>query len=137
MTTNGATKTVLVVEESPLRTFIDRVVVSALVDQLLAEQDSIAVVVGERLHDGVAVRGVDPQQLQQHEPNRSALSGGPGLDALPELRVDTPQHVADHGCSLLPTICTPAPDVMSAGSRGDDLDHSQVASRPSRRRGVH
>lgn len=35
-----ATKTVLVVEDSPLKTFIDRVVVPALKDRFLAEQQA-------------------------------------------------------------------------------------------------
>lgn len=51
----------------------------------------------ERFDHGESVCGVDPEQLQQHEAERSALGFGAGLDLLPQVGIDRADTEFGHG----------------------------------------
>lgn len=89
----------------------------------------------ERLHDAVAVLGVDPQQFANHEAQRSPLARGTRLHALPQAKFDASQVVVGHGCSALHSILRVSASfddrpIIGAPSR-DHRDDSEMADTPS------
>lgn len=80
----------------------------------------------ERLHDVVAVLGVDAQQLAHHEADRAPLVGGLRLHLLPQLLVNVAQPVLGHGPVILSRNTLVDGRLITTRAPLGDLDHRQV-----------
>lgn len=80
------------------------------------------------LHDRKAVLRVNPEQLEQYEPDGPAFVGGLGFDLAPEVIGHVAERVVSHGVFSCPTKLGSDDRVVITAPSRDDLGYQQRAA---------